>query len=274
MTTGKFTPLHDAHAIEQLLIAVHFAHPVSGINGSIKEAVKPFKTDLPGESKIQRLVFTTSQGLNGDHQTPVDDAPSFMMSRTAANGALENELRVEPQSITFRTTTYTRWLEKWGQIEKYLAALAPLYLLGKNAIASISLSYIDKFNWVGELEKSSPPLLLKPNSKYITPHVYSQTDLWHSHTGVFLKPDAATKRLLNVNVEHSQNDSISGMLRTVSVATVLTDLFNQPDYAQTNLTSDEIIEFLRVRFANLHEVSKATFKEVISEEMAKRVALY
>lgn len=270
----QFLPLHDAHAIEQVLIVLQMAHPIDSESfGKVREVAKQFSGELPGKNDIQRFVMALGQEPSIGGQLPTSEFHGFVMSRTAPNGVVESELRLETTSITFRTTTYTRWQSVWDQASRYFAAVAAIYA-EKNAISAVSLNYIDKFLWSGDPAKCLPNQLLRPQSPYICPHVYGLKDLWHSHTGAFLRFDDKTKRLLNVNVEYSHDNPINDSRRLVGISTVLTDMFNQPDYDSFDLSPEDVSGFLADRMRNLHDFSKSVFADVISDDMGKRVALY
>lgn len=270
----QFVPLHDAHAIEQVLVVLQMAHPIDSESlVKVRNIAGQFSGELPGENEIKRLVMTFGQepGIGG--QSPPSESPGFVRSRTAPNGVVESELRLEAASITFRTTIYTRWQSIWDQANRYFAAVTEIYA-DKNQISSVSLNYIDKFVWSGDPAKCSPNQLLKRQSPYICPHVYSLEDLWHSHTGAFLRFDGKTKRLLNVNVDYLHDEPINGPRRLIRISTVLTDMFNQPGYDSFDLSPDDVSGFLTDRMRNLHDFSKSVFADVISENMGRRVALY
>lgn len=272
----QFVPLHDAHAIEQVLMVLQMAQPLDAETfKSVRKTAEQFsgaEGELPGKSEIQRLVMAFGQDPSIAGQMPQAETHGLMLSRTAPNGVIETELRIEPASITFRTTTYSRWQSIWEQANRYFQALTGIYA-EKNAISAISLNYIDKFVWSGDPTKCSPKQILKAQSPYIAPHVYSQTDLWHSHTGAFLRVDAQTKRLLNVNIDFLHEEPIAGSRKVIGISTVLTDMFNQPGYDSLVLPPVDASAFVANRMKSLHDYSKLVFADVISEDMGKRVAL-
>jgi len=269
----RFEPLHDAHAIEQVVIVLQMAGPVGGeVFASVRKTSEQFKNDLPGQAEIQKLTVAFGQDPGFMGQPAQSEVHGFVMSRTAPNGVVETELRLEQSSITFRTTVYTRWNSVWAQAKNYLDIFTPLYVRN-GSVAAISLNFVDKFVWVGDIAGCSPKLLLRPASKYVAPHVFELGDLWHSHTGAFLPADSQVKRLLNVNVDYLQEEPIAGPRRLIGISTSLTDLFNQPGYDPLQLDPNAVPQFLNDRMNDLHRFSKVAFGEVISANMSKRVAL-
>ncbi|MGH9906867.1 MAG: hypothetical protein ACRD8U_14950, partial [Pyrinomonadaceae bacterium] len=191
---------------------------------------------------------------------------------TRRDGTVENELKVERASITYRTTSYSRWDAVWGRARIYFDALLPTYV-AQGRVLGISLNYVDKFFWRGEVRECRPSLLLRPTSNYLCPHVYDAEDLWHSHTGAFIRVDDATKRLLNVNVDYLDENQPNGIRRVVVITIVLTDLMNQPGYTAWHLTAENPSELFATRMSQLHNFGKEVFGNIINDTMSRRIAL-
>src|SRR5688500_18508612 len=55
---GRFEPLHDAHAIEQMALALHFEGSIDEpVMRVLRQATDGFKTDLPGVSDLQTVTL-------------------------------------------------------------------------------------------------------------------------------------------------------------------------------------------------------------------------
>jgi len=270
--SGAFTPVHEAHAIEQVVFAVQFSRPVDvSIFEKIGTLSEKFRIDLPGGGDLQG--FPGSMGISLPQGTiPGAPVTGKILNRSRPDGIIECELRIEQASVLFRTLNYTRWPNVWAQTKTYLDDLISIYLSGTE-LAAITLHFIDKFDCDGEPSECKPRLLLREASKYVCPHVYELTDLWHSHTGAFVHPDEKTKRLLNVNVDSRDEQRSSRVVRTISIGTVLTDQFNQPGSQPLSIDAAEICAFVATRFVELHSFSKTVFRDVITDEMCKRIAL-
>jgi uncharacterized protein (TIGR04255 family) len=273
--TGNFEPIHDAHAIEQVQIVINFAQLLDEVLfGQVRQAMAIYKTDaeLPGGSELQSIAIGFGQNPGFFVGAPGQISKGFLMQRIAPNGAIETEVRIEVNSITFRTTLYSRWNTVWGQFSKYLKSIVSMYA-GNSPVMHVSLSFVDKFFWVGERATCQPKVLLRPNSRYLCPYIYDSPDLWHSHTGAFLPVDQFTKRLLNVNVDYLDEQMVDQPRRIINISTVLTDMLNQPGFKPHQLSPIEAFDKLQERLVQLHEQSKHFFSEVISDEMCKRIAL-
>lgn len=270
---GRFEPVHAAHAIEQVVFVLKFETSLSEeVFSQVRDIAKQFEVDadMPRRVKLEGLSFSFSPA--GQPAPLASQLTGFMLRRMRADGSIEKELRIEPSSITFMTSLYTRWNDIWLQAIKYFEALAPIYVPHSNVIG-VGLNYIDKFIWVGDKANCKADLLLRTNSEYLSSHIFKADDFWHSHTGVFIRADEKTKRLLNVNVDHLDEILSDDTRRVVSIITVVTDLLNQPGYVATEVAPENIVQFLESHAKDLHVFGKKVFGNVINDEMSKRIAL-
>lgn len=264
---GQFEPIHAAHAIEQVLFSIQFDLPLDeAVFLQARDIAKQFKKELPGVLETHGLTFTV------DASSPSIPTKGFVFRSVMPDGTVGNELRLEPNSITFRTALYSRWDAVWSQASTYFKALGSIYA-AQTKISGITLHYVDKFVWAGDLTKFRPTLLLRDESKYLCPHVYTLKDLWHSHTGAFIRADTRTKRLLNVNVDCLDENRLGDISRVVAIATVLTDQLNQPGYEPCYVNENGIVELVDTHMQGLHIFGKNVLGDVINAEMCKRIAL-
>lgn len=269
---GRFEPIHEAHAIEQVLFALQFSNPVDDETFfKIREAANQFQSDLPGRADIQS--FALAIGAPRPAGTILSGPPAgIVLSKSRPDGTIESEFRLERGTVTFRTTSYTRWDAVWAGARRYFDAIIPIYV-ERADILGIGLNFVDKFPWVGAITECRPKLLLREGSRYLCPHLFDTQDLWHSHTGAFLRIDNATRRLLNINAECVDENRPDGLRRVVAITTGLTDFMNQPGFTASNMTAQNADEFLDARMNQLHVYSKEVFGNVINDETSKRIAL-
>ena len=270
---GIFEPIHDAHAIEQVQIAINFAVPLDESSFSqVRQSMDSFKPKLPGGSELQSFAIAFGQvpAILGGAPSQVL-TKGFVMQRMAPNGAIEAEVRIEPTSILFRTTVYSRWNIIWDEFAQYLKPIIGTF--AASPVMQVSLTFVDKFVWIGVPSLCRADLLLRAESQYLAPHIYEAKDLWHSHTGAFVAVDEHTKRLLNINADCLDEQTGDKQRRVVSISTILTDIFNQPGFTSLSLSPNDAFEKLQIRLGQLHNASKGCFGDVISDAMCKRIAL-
>ena len=266
-----FKPVHDAHAIESVLTGIQFSQALDD-NGfkEVREMAMSFKDDLPRQVEVQGIML--SFGSSGVLPNPPSEG--FVLQNIERDGSISSELRIETASITYRTDTYIRWDDMWSTAKKYFDTLVPKFTK-ITEIAGISLKYFDKFVWDGNVSEFQPKLLLRKDSEYLCPHIYVSDDLWHSHTGKFMRVENNIKRLINLNVDCLDEREASGNdQRVVKIATVITDNFNQPGYGTTNIDPQSVGNFVDKHMENLHKFSKQMFGNIICDDMCKRVGLF
>jgi uncharacterized protein (TIGR04255 family) len=266
---GKFDPIHGAHAIEQVFFIVQIERPLDDAEFSkVRQTALQFKIDdeLPAITELQGFTISIGSG------SPTPTQNGFMLFRTGTDGTVEKELRIERNSVMFRTLRYSRWKDVWAEAKKYFGPIVPLFA-HNNKITGISLNTIDKFVWSGTPSQYNASYLLRSGSNYLCPHIFQVNDLWHSHTGSFIRVNDKTKRLLNINADSLDEKQFNGARRVIVIATVLTDFLNQLDYEPFNVTSEDVMEKVETQLQELHSFGNDVFRNILNDEMAKRIAL-
>ena len=266
-TVGQFNPLHAAHAIESVQFSINFSKPISDESWTaVLSAAREFKDELPGEEAIQ----TFTPGLN---LTIGAQPGGIVRKRVSADGTPEEEFVVTKTFLMYRTSRYTRWSACWAQAKKLMdRTLASIS--GGIELSAISLNVVDKFIWTGDaFGGETLARLIQRNSDYVSPHVFKRENFWHSHTGAFVKQDAYTRRLENVNLDHIEEDRAGDRRRTIAITVVLSDQFQQVGYEpftdRVNGTSGVIDGHIQ----QLHVQNKQILANIISNDFATRIAL-
>jgi uncharacterized protein (TIGR04255 family) len=272
---ARFRPVHEAHAIEHLLVTVHFDRPLDDHDIRIaSESIAQLQSELPGRNEIRGVGFQIGpQGVMPLMQGgPTDAADGFVRFLTDSRGVVLKELRMDRQSVTFRTQLYTRWNEVWAEARKYIDRLLPRQ--GEANLSAYSLAYVDKFIWSGHAETAQPKSLFLPNSPYLVPKSLEAEDLWHCHTGRFYRSSAQVKRLEAVNIDCSDElDETGKPQRIVRISTTITNILNQAKYEQRLVKGGDAMALLDQDFPALHDALKAVFSEIVSEATAGQIGL-
>lgn len=265
-----FEPLHKGHAIEQAAIFVHMDREID--DAAIADIKKAIGTpaELPKRAELRGITLAIGPTMPTPRPGPGVGGLSF--SKIQADGAVETELRAERSAITFRTTLYTGWVNFWSQGRNYFDLLLPRYV-DKVKISGVAINYIDKFVLNASRDNHTGSEILRPNSRFLAPHVYDEKDLWHSHTGWFERVDGATKRLFNVNVDFLDEQKDDQQSSSLVITTLLTDLLNQPGFEPFAPASADASAAVNERLGRLHDRCKDVLSGIISEEMCQRIAL-
>lgn len=274
--TGKtgFVPVHDAHAIEQLTATVAFARPLSDTEmRKAAESLSHFESTLPGLHQILGMGFSIGpQGVNPIMSNVAGVPAGVIRTFTSPKGLVVKELKLERQALTYRTLEYTRWDSVWGEARGYFAGVLaelPRELL----LSGYVLSYSDKFIWQGELAEMRADLLLRSGSRFVSPSTFEANDLWHCHSGQFLRAGEAVKRLVVVDCDCVDEQDAGPSQRVVRIGTTMTEMLNQPGYAPLDVPLPDAMSRLDTSFPELHKLLKGVFAEVVNDAAAEAVAL-
>ena len=270
---GQFEPVHAAHAIEQVVFVLKFERPLEEAQFMrVLRVAERFNRELPNKTPILGISFV----VGPDSKNPPSPIPTTLkgtsFKRPGVDGGFTHELNVETDALTFRITLYSRWDAIWQEADKYFSSLIELYA-EQARLLTISINYVDKFVWSGNIDKCRPSALLRAGSKYICPHVYDINELWHSHTGAFIRLDSHTRRLLNVNIDSLDENLAEGSRRVVLVTTILNDQLNQYGYEESRISPEVIVDYINQRMQDLHGFGKDVLREIINDEMCRRIAL-
>ncbi len=272
-TAPGFRPLHDAHAIEQVVASIAFDGPLAdAAMRAATESMRLLEHELPGLAPINRIGISFGpQGI-----VPIAPEQTLGLARTASNrrGQVEEEFRMERTGITYRTQAYTRWDAVWGRLRGFLTVVLP-HCAGVS-LNAVALAYFDKFIWEGSAADCRPGALIRADSPYLAPSSFGATDLWHCHTGRFVRVDSAVKRLEAVDLDCGDEvlDPLAGQQkRVVKISTTLTDMFNQPSFDATNYPVEGSLGLIEEVMLALHNEQKAIFAMLVNDRAAALVGL-
>ena len=266
---GAFEPLHKAHAIDQVAMAVAFDHELNdqGLNAARDVMGKP--EELPGRTQLRGLAVQ----IGPTPSLSVPGVAGYGFTKVRPDGFVETELHIQRSSISFRTLFYTRWANVWQQCKKYFDALLPIYMENGSRLMQVSLNYVDKFVTSDPVEECRPADILKTDSPYLCPTVFSDNDLWHCHSGKFQRLSNTTKRLTTINVDFVSENVQGDDRRAVVIVSVIADWFNQATYDPLDLDVKRAHDVIESSFESLHKADKVALRSIISDRMAKRIAL-
>lgn len=272
---GHFRPLHDGHAIEQLVFVIQFQGVLDDAgNSEIEAKCESFKKELPAQ-KVMFGVSPTPAGqivvMQGPGSVNMGSVVGHLLQSINPDGSVSEELRVEPGMISYRSAVYSRWSTVWARARRFLGELLPIYASSTQMIG-LSLNYVDRFIWEGRPENCRPSALLRQNSPFVSPHVFGCTDLWHSHFGTFDRYQNYTKRLLNFSLD-CLDEFGREPRRIVVINSVIAHSFFENGYDRPEPSNFTTIEFAELHFAEMHTYEKEVLGQILNDSMKTRIAL-
>jgi len=275
--TNGWRPIHDNHAIDNMAVAVKFPQPIPV--PLFKKALRCAETVASDQGLHNRHVLKQVQVEIGQDGQPMPGvvAPQGLVFNSVApsgeeqaTGASEIEQLICQQSgITYRTWQYVSW--QW-QLQRFALLLKPILdvLEGNVAWASVRMEYLDRFQFLGEPIQSSVQELLQDRSKWLAPHIFGGAELWHCHTGCYLRPESRARRLLQIYVDaldqpRSKDDQ--SMARWVNIITAREDFWNE------DIDLSFRYELFEDVLNKIHLELKGVLEEIITDKYAKRIYL-
>jgi uncharacterized protein (TIGR04255 family) len=273
-----FKPVHAAHAIEQLIVAVQFEAQLSDdAIIAVNEVMAQFADDLPVRNDIRGMGFQIGPNGVAPIAHAINDRPDGVVrSRFNERGVQIKELRIDRQSLVFRTLLYTRWDAVWGETQRYFNKI--LQKLEGCNIGSYGLTYVDKFIWQGAAAACKPLLLLRDDSPHVAAKCLTAQDLWHCHSGMFTRASNHIKRLEVVDLDcvDELNEQVgfgSPSQRIVRISINVVDILNQLGHDTRVISGTAAIKELSRGFSELHDVQKRVASEIFTEETAVSIGL-
>jgi len=151
--------------------------------------------DLPRKVDQQAVTFQ----MGSSSPIPVRSIGGVVFDELARDGTVLKQLVVTPNSVTYRTARYERWLEYWPTAERLLNQIADV-VLRHAGISGFVINAANKFTLTGD--QSSLPFdeLIRPGCEFIAPNLLGKKGPCHCFYGFMIESsDPPGRRIDNVN---------------------------------------------------------------------------
>jgi uncharacterized protein (TIGR04255 family) len=228
--------------------------------------------DMPAVNLFSAIQFPILHGVPEFEASMVTPPPSgIAYQRFTKLGTVEEELRLEPTMISYRTSAYRRWGNVTEIVEQAVFPILKNYLKEAPTVSALIVQYIDRFfsDTLGDQDCSE---LFEPDSPWIVSSLTKNATLWHSHCGLFENAGERVRRLINVNIDVSdrQPPGEETPLRSVAILTLCSDQFKD---ATQLLDTESFPSEARTRFKHLHTRSKHILLQVLSAPYRRLISL-
>ena len=281
---GQWKPIHENHAIDVMAAVLTFSEPIP--IRLLSRALKlsedaAFAAGLRSRHSMTGVQFTIgSRGVSAGANVPVRGQTfnaSFPVGEEGPASRISEQLQVDQGAVIYRTWSYVSW--DW-QIKRMRELMSPALEVTKDAVAigTQRLEYLDRFRFEGEIGEADVRAVLRADSRFVAPHVFTRTDLWHSHTGAFLPTADSAKRLIQVHIDALDDPPLEGGLPPGSTQTRWIHLMTAcEDRMQAGAIDDDDAErrldTVFDRFGDQHSETKELFAAVVTDDVAERVSL-
>ena len=222
----RFRPAGTAHSINEFFLGIRLSRPVSdGLFAASRVKLRETAShaDMPAANAFGTIQIPRLPGVPEIELTIAQPVPTgIAYQRYTKLGTVEEELRLEPAMISYKTSAYKRWSNVDHIVESAIFPILKDYLTEVPYIVALIIQYIDLFysNIEGDQDCSE---LFCPNSKWIVSSLTKNLTMWHSHCGLFEDAAEGSRRLINVNVDVSDRKppGSEASHRSVAILTVV-----------------------------------------------------
>jgi uncharacterized protein (TIGR04255 family) len=262
-----FNPLYPAHSIERCIVSLQFGEnlPEKLYSNVLAESRTKFANagfqiqDIPSfEIKVDQNQQQISSGVAGCNFVSTDGA---------------SVLAIHPGALQFETAKYVRWQPFIGQFDEQVLPLLKSY--GDTlSLISVSLQYVDVYQWAGDWTDFAWKELLRPDSGYISTEAAKAKYQWHAHCGWFEEVKNGFRRLMVSNIDVIER-GITVPPFTASPAVTITTLAKDERFSRpgTKIEGSLPVETVSARLDDLHRRLKNVLQAIITKDMAERVGL-
>jgi uncharacterized protein (TIGR04255 family) len=181
-----FIPLHDTHAIREVVFAVFFeaAIPPSLVRAVGENLLVPWRHHAPKRTDLRSIVFApgTIPSFASVAKMPADGLQFEGFKR---DGSLSWRVSLQGDMIFINCLEYPGWEQAWPLVREWLG-----WTLGADPNANVrcrgfGLQYINEFRWQGEIERCTPDQFLKSSDEVPRALLAYRDPRWHLHHGRF-----------------------------------------------------------------------------------------
>jgi hypothetical protein len=263
------------HSIDEFFLGIRLSRPVSDrlfAASRVKLRDAASGADMPAANTFGTIQIPRLPGVPEFELTIPQPAPTGVAyQRYTKLGTVEEELRLEPVMISYKTSSYERWSNVTHIVESAIFPVLKDYLSEVPYVLGLIIQYIDLFYADTDGDQDCSELFC-PNSKWLVSSLTKKRTMWHSHCGLFEDVAEGSRRLINVNVDVSDRKPprSEASYRSVAILTLCSDQFldNHRPVDIESFPSEA-----RTRFNSLHDRSKQLLSEVLSTAYQDRIGL-
>lgn len=278
-------PIHEAHAIQEVRMAIEFSKPVSAVVS--ERAVEIYHADEELRKILPRKQLgpktTLSIGITDDSESETQVMPKqrgafspFIFDRLMPDGTPAWRVTVAANHIAVGCTEYTRWGAVWKNSRRMLRTFIEAYK-DQTTISAFGLMYFDRFIWEGAPDSFRADHLFRRNSIQLPGRVFSLEDLWHVHEGSFesFNNPSDHKRLTILNVDIvDETKPGESPARITKIVTTIRNTLSEP----LDLTNDLFVDgnkgLCDRHMDALHDASKQSLGDLLLEDVSERISLW
>lgn len=273
-----FHPIHDAHAIAEVIVFVHvtgFSSQDIKLISNPSEDLKSFLPKMDTVDKFETIV--RKEGSEVEYGTKKVERVGIELQRVKPDGSVEWLLKTDDTSLRLHCLDYGRWDGFLESSSSVLSSIIKKLKSSEGIVTSIGLTVLDKFVFNGDKDTYRVDALFKEN-KYLFKNAFDVGDRWHSHVGWFEDVRIEEFECLNqLNLDAAYQNiagtrkHITSIGHNIVLRPTQDQLVNVYSLVSKNGEDDGVI--LTDYLDKLHKINKRVLSELLTKDMAERIAL-
>lgn len=260
--SGRFQPVNDDHAIEQVVFSLAFARPFNSIDlEAFRLAHTNWADALPAVREPAGFAIVVDAGKGIRAQS----APGVEFAFVRPDGSPVWALRVLGTEIVVECSRYSRWERIWGAASKHLELALEVVGSLNEPNSLIGVTHLVQDGFIAPLEDQDIQQLFV-KSDLLPAAIYGRGADWHAHSGWFAQAEAM-RTLHNLNVDATSDQAAAAARVTV---THLMTVSREPD---VDYNPKILSDWLRRTMTLLHSENKALMAKLLSEPILERIGL-
>lgn len=271
-----FVPVGNDHALRHVILGVGFNDPLTPAALEVFRTPGLLQEELPAHVVFegQMVSLRIGPGNNINPATPLGGMGigRVEFQRFSNGGVLEWQLGIERERVYVSCHAYTRWRDvaerSFGFLDKVFRALQPHRATANSVVCEV----VDEFFGL-EDASAGYRSLFRHDCRWIAPQSLDSIGFFHNNVGWFEQPDAATKRLVRLNIEALPVENFdkvpAGSLSGVRINTFLRTDPTLRAFPLAIAPGSEI----RAAFEAMHHRNKELIVGMLTDDMNKRIGL-
>jgi hypothetical protein len=176
------------------------------------------------------------------------------------------QIQITTSHVMYRTWQYISWTWQLGRMKELLGPSLSL-AAGLVFFASQRLEYLDRFRFEGDIKDAMASGVLRQDSDKLAPHIFSRSDLWHSHTGAYRASNESVKKVEQVHADAVDDPVMApSPTRWINLMTAREDRF-------VDQAVDQTVDGVFANYDAMHGELIGLLASVVTPEIADRIYL-
>lgn len=273
MSIDRLYPFAGDHAIQNAIMVFEWGPDQhgAGLNAEqIKAVADAAKASLHNDfPKIEEMRFVSLQ-LSPDSisQSQQAEFGGLKLVRPGPYGSSEaRSITIARDHCAIQFSDYTRWGQIKADFDRYMTHIVPA-VCAFTSIKTVAMQVTDVFTWKDDAAKLSLSEVFAEGSRWLPPHIFQLSGLWHSHHGFFVEGTESQgfTQLDNVNISRARSDLGDVLQILMSHRATLVNPCTDSRYESGTHIGSKI-------FDKLHSDNKSILKEVLTPQVLSKISL-